>query len=217
MIMKRFSIFCISALLAAGSFSASAWDLKEALKGLGGDKSSTAESIAGALGNMLSTDKLEVGQLKGDWKYSGPAVTFASDNFLKKAGGAAASTVITNKLESVYNKIGLNNMTISIDEAGAYVMKVKGVTLKGTITPLEKEGSQANFEFSIQVASRNVTKMNAYIEKNITGGLKMTFDVSKLITLLQTVSKIAGNSTLKTLSSTLSSYDGLCAGFELKK
>lgn len=215
--MKRFSIFCVTALLAAGYANASEWDLKEALKGLGGDNGSTAETIAGALGNVLSTDKLDVKQLKGDWKYSAPAVTFVSDNLLEKAGGAAASTLITNKLESVYKTIGINNMTISIDDNGAYVMKVKGVTLKGTISPIEKEGSQANFEFNIQVASRNVTKMNAYIEKSITGGLKMTFDVSKLISLLQTISKKTSNSTLKTLSSALSSYDGLCAGFELKK
>lgn len=216
--MKKIFVIAVSALLAC-SVSASAFDLKGALKGLGlgGSTESTVGSIADALGNVLSTDKLDVSQLQGNWKYSAPAVTFASENFLKKAGGAAAATVITDKLAPIYKTAGIDKMTLNIDEKGAFQMKVRGITLKGTITPLEKEGTQANFEFNFQAASFNIGKMNAYVEKNITGGLKLTFDVSKLISLVETVGKFSGNSTIKSVSSLLSSYDGLCAGFELKK
>lgn len=216
--MKKIIVLSVSVLLA-GTFSASAFDLKGALKGLGlGDKTeSTVGTIADALGNVLSTDKLDIAQLKGNWKYSAPAVTFASENFLKKAGGAAAASMITEKLAPIYKTAGIDKMTLDIAEDGTFQMKVRGITLKGTISPIEKEDSQANFEFAFQAASFNVGKMNAYVEKNIMGGMKLTFDVSKLITLIETVSKFTGNSTLKTVSSLLSSYDGLCAGFELKK
>lgn len=217
-IMKKITLLAVCVLLA-GSMSASAFDLKGALKGLGlgGKTESAVGTIADALGNVLSTDKLEVSQLQGNWKYSAPAVTFASENFLKKAGGAAAASVITEKLAPIYKTAGLDKMTLNIAEDGSFQMKVRGITLKGTISPLEKEDTQANFEFAFQAASFNVGRMNAYVEKNITGGLKLTFDVSKLISLVETVSKFSGNSTLKSVSSLLSSYDGLCAGFELKK
>ena len=217
-LMTKIYVMAVSALLA-GSATASAFDLKDALKGLGlGDKTESAVgTIADALGNVLSTDKLDVKQLKGNWKYSAPAVTFASENLLKKAGGAAAATMITDKLAPIYKTAGIDKLTLDINEDGTFQMKVRGITLKGTITAIDKEDSQANFEFAFQAASFNVGKMNAYVEKNITGGMKLTFDVSKLITLVETVSKFSGNSTLKSVSSLLSSYDGLCAGFELKK
>lgn len=214
--MKRLFIFVMAAAVA-GLCSVRAFDLKEALKGLKNNGGSTEDAITGALGNILSTDKLEVSQLEGNWSYSAPAVTFASDNLLKKAGGAAASTIITDKLGSLYKTAGLTNMTLKIDNAGAFEMKLKRLTLKGTIAPMEKEGSQANFEFNFNAGSRKIGKMNAYVEKGVTGIMKVTFDVSKLISIVESVSKISGNSTLKTVSSALSSYDGLCAGFELKK
>ncbi len=214
--MKKLFIIA-TALFVAGTSAAGAWDLKDALKGLGGDKSEAVENLVGTLGNVLSTSKLEVSQLKGDWKYNAPAVSFASDNLLKKAGGAAAATVITGKLESIYNKIGMNNMTLSITEAGEFSMKIKGITLKGTIEPLEKEGTQANFVFNFSAGKIKMGKMNAYVEKSVTGVMKLTFDISKLIPLVEKIAGATKIGSLKTLSSALSSYDGLCAGFELKK
>ncbi|MCM1292156.1 MAG: DUF4923 family protein [Bacteroides sp.] len=199
----------------AFSTLAGSWDLKDALKGVtGGDSGS---KIADALGSVLSTDKLDVKQLEGEWKYSEPAVTFKSDNLLKKAGGAAASSVVTSKLAPIYKTVGLDKMILTINENGEFAMKVRSLTLKGTITAIEKEGSQANFEFNFNVGSKPIGKVNAYVEKSVSGAMKLTFDVSKLISLVEKVGSFTGNSTLKTLSSALSSYDGLCAGFELKK
>ena len=218
--MNKF-LLMTAALFVAGTSAAGAWDLKDALKGLGGSgddsKSSAVEALTGALGNVLSTSKLDVKQLEGNWKYSGPAVSFASDNLLKKAGGAAASTVITSKLESIYNKTGINGLTLDITEAGEFQMKIKNITLKGTIAPLEKEGTQANFEFNFSAGKIKLGKMNAYVEKSINGTMKLTFDISKLIPLLEKVAGVTKIGSLQTLTSALSSYDGLCAGFELKK
>jgi hypothetical protein len=47
--------------------------------------------------------------------------------------------------------------------------------------------------------------------------LSVMFDVSKLQSLLSTMSSVTGNSTLSTVTSLLNSYDGICAGFKLKK
>ncbi|MDE7472563.1 MAG: DUF4923 family protein, partial [Muribaculaceae bacterium] len=47
--------------------------------------------------------------------------------------------------------------------------------------------------------------------------ITVTFDASKLITLVSKIAAISGNSTVKSVSSLLESYDGLNAGFELSK
>lgn len=210
-------IYLSAALIAAFSFSASAWDLKDALGKLGGDSSSVSGAISGALGGILSTGKLSVEQLEGDWKYSAPAVTFKSGNLLKKAGGAAAAGVIEGKLAPVYKTTGLDRLTFSVDKQGAFTMKVRGVSLKGTVSAIEDEGSEANFVFSFTGIGKTLGKVNAYVEKNVAGEMTLTFDVSKLIAIMEKLSRITGNSTIGTISKTLSGYDGLCAGFRLKK
>lgn len=214
--MKRIFSLALGAFIA-GASTAMAFDLKDALKGLGSGNDTTVEGIAGALGSVLSTDKIDISSINGTWKYSAPAVTFKSDNLLQKAGGAAASSMITGKLEPIYKTTGIDNMTLTIDETGNFQMKLRSITLNGVIEPLTDADSQANFTFNFQTAGKNIGKINSYVEKSLTGTLKITFDVSKLITILEKVSSVAGNSTLKTLSSALSSYDGLCAGFELTK
>ena len=215
----KFRLTIAASIIAASTLSASAWDLKEALGNLksGDSSSSVTDAISGALGGILSTGKITVEQLEGTWNYSAPAVTFKSDNLLKKAGGAAASGGIENKLAPVYKTTGLDQLTMTIDKQGAFSMKVRGITLKGTIQAVEDESSQANFKFTFSGLGKSIGGINAYIEKNITGSMTLTFDVSKLITIMEKISSVTNNSTISTLSKTLSSYDGLCAGFELKK
>lgn len=211
--MKKIAIL-LAALVMAGS-QAQAWDLKEALKGL--SNGNTKEALKGALDGVLSTSKLEVSQLVGDWKYSAPAVTFKSENVLKKAGGSAASGVVESKLAPAYKFAGLDKMTLTIAEDGSFTMAIRSIKLKGKITPVTDETSKANFIFDFTIGSKSLRKAEAYVEKSASGNMKVMFDVTKLIQIMETVSKVAKNSTLSSAVSLLKSYDGLCAGFELKK
>lgn len=214
--MKKIFVAVIASLLSVTA-GAQSLDLKEALKDLKNGNGSTAETVKGAIGNLLSTDKLDLKALEGTWNYSSPAVTFKSDNLLKKAGGAAASAAVIKKLEPVYKLTGVDKLVLTIDKEGNFSMKVRSVTLKGTVETVTDKESQANFIFNFKAASRNIGKMNAYVEKNVSGNLKITFDVTKLVELLQQVGKFTGNKTVNGLTKILSGYDGLCAGFELKK
>ena len=45
----------------------------------------------------------------------------------------------------------------------------------------------------------------------------ITFDISKLMKLINTAAKISGNSTISGLNKLLQSYDGMQAGFRLLK
>lgn len=217
--MKKGIIAIIAALILA-VIPAHAFDIKDALKKIGA-KDSTSTSAGGLgslLGNLLSTDKIDVKSMSGTWKYSAPAVSFKSDNLLKKAGGAAASSTITGKLAPFYKTAGFDKMTLTIAEDSTFSMKVRGITLKGTIEPATDQNSDANFVFNFKVAGKiKIGRMNTYVTKNAAGKMSIMFDVSKLITLVEKVSAFTGNSTLKSVSSLLSGYDGLCAGFELQK
>lgn len=59
--------------------------------------------------------------------------------------------------------------------------------------------------------------MEAYISLNGKNAMELTFDVSKLMTLMTRISALTNNSTLKGASAILEKYDGMTAGFDLKR
>lgn len=214
--MKRICAIAI-AIVSAMAISASSLDIKDILNGVkkGGNGSSTTEKLAGSL---LSSDKIDINSLHGSWAYKAPAVTFKSDNLLKKAGGAAVSETIEGQLASYYSKFGMTSLTLVVNDDNTFEMKIKKITLKGTIQPATGSNSQANFVFSFKAAGKiSLGKMDTYVQRSATGTMSIMFDISKLISLVSKVSAVTNISSVKTLSNVLSSYDGLCAGFELKK
>ena len=93
-------------------------------------------------------------------------------------------------------------------------MKVKRINAKGTIS-IDEAG---NYVFHFQALGKvNVGTMTAYINKSYTNELSLTFDASKLMTLIEKVANYSNNTTLKTASTLLNSYDGITVGFKLKK
>lgn len=179
-----------------------------------GESSDSTTSVVGAiLGNVVATDKVELSQLVGTWNYSGPAVGFQSDDVLKSIGGSAASATIENKLKDYYKKAGLTNLVLTIDSEAGFSMKTKYATLKGTI----EKGTDGIFVFNFSAFGKvKIGKLNAYT--TLSGNtLSLTFDVQKLIELAKKLSEISKNSTAQSAISLLESYDGVTAGFKLKK
>lgn len=218
--MKKTIIMAFAGIMLC-SMPMSAWNLRDALGALAGNSDSTSVSsgLGAALGNLLSTDRITIKQMEGVWAYSAPAVSFKTDDVLKKAGGAAASAVIVQKLEPFYVKTGFNKLQLTVNADSSFIFKSGKMTLKGNITTVpENSGSQANFIFNFSMGGKfNIGKIDAYVTKNAMGAMSLTFDVSKLIALMETVGNVSGNATLKATVSMLKSYDGLCAGFELKR
>lgn len=165
--------------------------------------------------NVLGSGKITIADLEGNWTYVEPAVEFKSDNLLKKAGGSVASTTIVDKLRPYYSTVGLDNMTLAVDSAATFKMALKKISFSGEITQGENDGE---FVFNFKAIGKiSAGSLNAYISKTATGQIKITFDVSKLISLVNTIASVTGNSSMKSVSSILNSYDGLTAGFVLKK
>ena len=118
---------------------ASQWDLNSVLGKLGNASTATdstatnsGSSSTGGLGALLSgvANKLGVGsstltvdKLVGTWNYAGPAVSFQSDNFLLKAGGAAAASQVEAKLEPYYKTAGFTSLVLTINNDSTFNFK----------------------------------------------------------------------------------------------
>lgn len=196
-------------ILAASSSVLNAQNLKDILGGIG-----NGSGIGTILDNVLGKSDVSVADLQGTWAYVEPAVAFKSDNLLQKAGGAAAATAIVNKIKPYYDRVGLDNMELTINADSTFVMKSGKAILKGDIS----KTADGNFEFDFKALGKvKIGKMDATISKTATGNVSLTFDASKLITLVDRIASVSGVSSLKTVSKMLNSYDGLNVGFILKK
>ena len=216
--MKLNIILSIVAIFTS-SFSASALDIKDLIGKYmsGSDSSSVFDAFSGILGDVLSTNKLTVQQLEGTWSYSAPAITFISDNLLEKAGGAAAAETVEGKLEPIYKLTKLNQLKFTVDSQSNFTIGVGKIKLSGTIVASADENATANFILKFKSLGKSTMDVNAYVTKSIDSSMTLTFDITKLIAIMQEVSKIAKSSSVTTIVNALASFDGICAGFELKK
>ena len=169
--------------------------------------------VAGALG--LGQKDLSIENLTGTWNYSAPAVNFKSDNLLLKAGGAAASARVEDKLLPYYKKSGLTNLVLTIAPDSTFTMKARRITAKGHLTYNLESGAMI-FHFQA-FKSINLGDMEGYIRLSGNDKMELTFDVSRLMTLLEKVGNLTGNSSIRAVSGLLNQYDGITAGFDLKK
>ncbi len=198
--MNRIISICIAAILAA-SFNASADNPLGFLKDI--------------VSNVTATDKFEIADLAGTWQYESPAISFKSDDALSQIGGVAASATIEEKLAPYYEKLKLDKAVLTFDAEGNFTIKINKITLKGTVTK-DSDGGLLTFNFNAN-GKFSLGKVAAKATKSATGELALTFDASRIISIVKTVATYANNSSLNTVSSLLDQYEGIYAGAKLKK
>ena len=219
------SIFLAAMLTIFAPNMANAQDLMDILKGLGGNSSTTGNSGnsgnsgGSMLGNLLegifTSSNITVQDLQGTWSATGPAICFQGEGFLKKAGGLAAASALESKLAPYYQQYGLNNAVLTVDENANFSLKIKALSLKGTISaaPGEEKGV---FLFNFMALGKiSLGSVKAYVQKT-SQSMDVMFDATKLKNLVTAVANFTGISLAKTLGSILDSYDGLCVGFHFK-
>ncbi|MDE6295937.1 MAG: DUF4923 family protein, partial [Muribaculaceae bacterium] len=124
--MLRFSVL-LAVMAVLVPFSANAIDIKDILGGAGG-------TVGNLIEGVFTKTNLQVSDMVGEWTIDGSAVTFKSDNLLKKAGGVAAAAAIEAKLDPYYKQYGLTGGTITINNDSTFKLTVKKMTLSGTIS-----------------------------------------------------------------------------------
>lgn len=204
----------ISIALSLAALACSAQPVKA--QSLGDILSDSGNILSNVMEGVFSSSDLTVADLTGQWTSSGPAVCFQTDNLLKKAGGIAAAAAIETKLAPYYKQYGLDGAVFTIQKDGSFSLKVKSITLKGTIEQAQnaKKGVFiCNFKMLGFVTIGN---LNMYVQKT-SNSMDVMFDATKLKQLIAAIANLTGNSMAKTLGTILDSYDGLCVGFALNK
>ena len=176
---------------------------------------STGSGLSGILGGILN-NVIGSGTFKqadlcaNTWKYSKPGCAFTSENLLAKAGGEIASNKIEEKLSTYYKKAGFSssNTYFKFNEDGSFESKIDGKSWKGTYTFDEKT-------HAIHMKGL-LLNMSGFATRN-TSGISILFESKKLLTLVQTLTSLSGNSTLGTIGNISKNYDGVRVGFDLKK
>lgn len=207
--MKK--IYALAAALitaAAACAPAQAIDLKDLMKGGSG-----TDALSNLVDGVLSRSDLEVKDIAGTWTSTGSAVSFKSDNLLKKAGGVAAAAAVESKINPYFKQYGLNGSVFTVNNDGTFTLKISKLPLSGTI---EKSG-KGEFLLKFQ-ASKLITlgKMTVYVTKS-SSSIDLMMDGTRLKQIMSVAANLSGATMVKAASSILDSYDGLLVGFKMKK
>lgn len=193
---KTLALMLLSVVVATGS--ARAQSLSDILG-----------TVKGVVEDLTASKDFKISDIAGTYSYSAPAVSLKGDNALKNIGGSAAATQLENKLAPFYKTVGFDKLVMTINPDSTFTMKTKLVTFNGTISK-DEDGLAFTFD---RLPSHPV-KCLATKSGN---KLSLCFDASKLISVMETVSKYISLSSVKTVVSLLKSYDNLYIGFQLTK
>ena len=190
--------------------------LTDVLLGTNGTATGTTSTgnASDALGNILTsvlggTAKPTKQQIIGTWTYYQPGCAFTSDKLLAQAGGEVVASEIKTKLASTYQTLGVKsgNTSVTFKEDGTFSAKFAGKSFNGNYT-----FDEATSKVTMQGMLLNI---NSYAKRNATG-IALLFESSKLLTLLQTVAALSGNSSIQTVGEISKNYDGVRLGFDFK-
>ena len=178
---------------------------------------SESGGLASLIGNVLGTvlgasNKLTEADLEGTWNFQGVDCVFESENLLMKAGGEVASNQIETKLNETFSKFGIvpGACSFTFNSDKTYTATIAGYAISGQYA-LDAENKKLTMTYLAGIAS-----MNPHIVK--TGNkISLLYDADKLLAVAQKLAAMSNNSTMQTLSSLASSYDGMMVGIELQK
>ena len=171
---------------------------------------SNGQTISNILISVIGLDKPSQADLIGTWYYVQPGAAFTTENLLAKAGGEVAATQVKEKLATYYNSIGISrsNTYLQFTQDGQFSGKIDGKTVSGTYTYDQNE-------CKITLKTLLFT-MPAYVKKTTTG-MSILFESKKLLTVLQTLATISGNTNLQTIGDLSKNYDGVRIGLDMSK
>jgi hypothetical protein len=210
--MKKFKLSMMAIVLTIASIGqVSAQNVLDQIKNIANAAGVNSSTVTDAISNVIgSSTAITAKDLIGTWKYNGSRCAFQSANLLAQAGGEVAANKIESNLNSYYSKMGIRstNTQFTFNEDKTFAAKVYGRNITGTYT-FDAKQKKITCQGLLLSFPCYVTKTGSNIN--------LLFESSKLLTLLQTVAKLSGNSTLSTIGTLSKNYKGAKIGFRMKK
>jgi hypothetical protein len=166
--------------------------------------------VVNAISSVIGLDKVKAQNLIATWKYSGPGCAFTSENLLAKAGGEVAAAQIEEKLLPYYQQVNISasNTYITFNQDGTFSSKIAGTPFSGTYT-FDEASQQINLRGLL-------LSINCYAKKEISG-ISILFEAKKLLTVLQTMAALSGNTNIQAIGDLSKNYEGVRVGFDMKR
>lgn len=177
----------------------------------GATSTTTNSPIGGVIGQLLE-GIISPPSIEGKWVYSEPTIQFESESLLAKAGGAVATGKIVEKVKPYYERIGIVKGAVAIDfkSDNSCSYTINGNTYDGTyVYNKETNVVEMNDAHGIKIIAAYATVSS----KN----LAISFDATKLLTLLQTLGASSTNTTVAGLTTLSKSFTGMKVGFLFDK
>lgn len=162
--------------------------------------------IGSVLGQFNSTTSKSA--LVGNWAYEEPAIQFATQSLLDKAGGVDASQTVADNITPYFKTLGFKpgNIALSFREDNTCSYTIAGRTFEGTYD-YDDENKKITLKtplFPLPAAYLSIAEDQ----------MALTFDSSKIVSLIQTMGLASKDQTpVSAVSSLASSYDGMKTGF----
>ena len=212
---KIFSILTLSAtmllsscggLTGMGTSNQGGTDILGGILGAATD----SETISNIIYNVIGLSKLNEQDLYGTWSYESPGCAFTSDKLLAQAGGEVAAKRIEDELQQTYTKLGINggNTSFTFNQDKTFSANIGGKKISGTYV---YNKSDSSIKFKTLLLSTT-----GYVTRNAKG-VSLVFESKKLLSVLQMLASVSGNSTLSTIGDLSKNYDGVRLGFDLRR
>ena len=212
---KIFSILTLSAtmllsscggLTGMGTSNQGGTDILGGILGAATD----GETISNIIYNVIGLSKLNEQDLYGTWSYESPGCAFTSDKLLAQAGGEVAAKRIEDELQQTYTKLGNNggNTSFTFNQDKTFSANIGGKKISGTYV---YNKSDSSIKFKTLLLSTT-----GYVTRNAKG-VSLVFESKKLLSVLQMLASVSGNSTLSTIGDLSKNYDGVRLGFDLRR
>ncbi|MDR0976899.1 MAG: DUF4923 family protein [Prevotellaceae bacterium] len=200
---KLSATLLVAFVLGAGTAQAQSW--KDLLNSDLFSKENVEKVVGAVTGTTAKTD------MTGTWSYTGAAVEFESDNLLAKAGGTVASSTVESKLNEQLKRVGITagKLSFTFNADSTFTATLAKRTLSGSYSYDQAE-KKVNLKF-VKLVGLNATVSST------SSTMDLLFDSDKLLQLITYLSSKSSNSTLQTISSLASNYDGMMLGLAMEK
>lgn len=185
-----------------GVMTANAQGLKDLLGGKLGD----------AVGDIVGGLTKQGVDVTGTWVMSGSSCQFESDNLLKKAGGAVMADKLSDELDKLLEKIGIDkgDFSYTFNSDSTFTSKSKLGNKKGSYSVNAEESTLTLKYIGGLMKSTCTVKASA-------DEIQMLYDADKLKELITNIAGKSNINALELLGSLMEQYDGCMLGFKFSR